>query len=339
MKESLLYRHLNKNKVQCQTCNHYCILDNDQLGKCWVRKNIQGKLYVLNYQKVVALSIDPIEKKPLFHFLPSTHSLSLASPGCNFSCPNCQNWMISQGPKLTGQIKGEKIEPQRIVEMTLRNQLPSISYTYTEPTVFLEYSLEIMKLAQKQGIKNVWVTNGFFSEQTFELIKPYLDATNIDLKSFSNDFYQQQCGAKLQPVLDNLKRIAKNKIWLEITTLVIPGLTDNLKVLKKTAEFIKKELGPDIPWHITRFSSSISWKLKHLPDTPVEKLVQTYQIGKDRGLKYVYIGNVPGIEQENTFCPKCNALIIQRMGYSIIRKDKDGSCPQCKTRLKIIDQK
>jgi pyruvate formate lyase activating enzyme len=293
----------------------------------------------LNYQKVVALSIDPIEKKPLFHFLPGTHSLSLASPGCNFSCSSCQNWMISQGPRLTGQVKGEELEAKKIVQIALKNQTPSISYTYTEPTIFLEYSLEIMKLAKEQGVKNVWVTNGFFSEQTLELIKPYLDAMNIDLKGFSNDFYQQQCGARIQPVLDNLKKVVKNKIWLEITTLVIPGLNDDPKTLKKIAEFIKKELGPDVPWHITRFSGSISWKLKHLPNTSLEKLVQTYQIGKNQGLNHVYIGNVPGIEQENTFCPKCGALVIKRIGYLVERKDKKGSCPQCKTRLKIIDQK
>lgn len=337
MKECSLYKKLSDDKVQCQNCAHYCIIENGKRGKCGVRENKQGILYSLVYGKACALNIDPIEKKPFFHFLPGTQSLSLATVGCNFACWNCQNWQISQGPKLFNKIEGEEIPPEKIVEIALKNNLPSISYTYTEPAVFSEYALDTMKLTKKAGLKNNWVSNGFWSKELFNLIVPYLDAANIDLKSFEDKFYQKYCGGKLRPVLDTLKWLKKAKIWVEITTLVIPSLNDSEEIFKNIANFIKKELGPETPWHISQFSGIISWKLQGFPDTPVETLKKAYQIGKEAGLKYVYTGNVPGLDSEDTYCPKCNTKMIERIGYSITRYDKNGKCSKCETALNLIE--
>jgi len=338
MKEAYLYKKLKNKKVQCQNCAHYCILSPGQKGICGVRQNINGKLYSLAYGKVCAINIDPIEKKPLFHFLPGTYSLSIATAGCQFRCLNCQNWQISQGPKLTGKVEGEEISPREIIKLTLNNKLPSISYTYTDPIVFSEYALDTMKLARKEGLKNIWVSSGFWSKELFKMISPYLDATNIDLKYFSDEDYRKYSGGKLQPVLETLKRVKDKGIWLEVTTLVIPTVNDSEEMLEKTANFIKKELGSEVPWHVTQFCGAVSWKLQHLPDTSVETLEKAYNIGKKSGLKYVYIGNVPGHQAENTYCPKCGTLAINRLNYAIHRYDKFGKCPKCGEDLNIVSK-
>lgn len=336
MKEAYLYRKLLNKKVQCRTCAHYCVLSPNQRGKCGVRENIDGKLYSLVYGKAVAINVDPIEKKPFFHFLPGSQSLSIATVGCPLFCKNCQNWTISQEPKLTGKIEGEDVLPEEIVGMAKKYKLPSISYTYTDPIAFLEYALDTMKLAKKAGLKNCWVTNGFLSKEALDLIAPYLDAANVDLKGFTEKFYQEICGGRLKPVLETLKRMKEKKIWIEITTLIIPTLNDDEKTFKAIANFIKKELGEETPWHITQFCGAISWRLKNLADTPVETLEKAYQIGKKAGLKYVYTGNVPGHQGEDTICPQCGALAIDRMNYIIHRYDKNGKCPKCGTDLNII---
>lgn len=290
MKEVYLYRKLKNGAVQCQTCAHYCNILPGKRGICGVRENQGGKLYALNYGKVIALSIDPIEKKPFFHFLPKTHSLSLSTVGCNFKCQNCQNWEISQ---FSGkEIPGRELSPKEIVKTAKENNLPSISYTYTEPAIFSEYALDIMKLARKEGIKNAWVSNGFWSEELFNEVFSYLDAVNCDLKSFSEDFYANYCSAKLRPVLDTLRRLKKKKIWTEITTLIIPTLNDSEETFESIASFIKQELGPQTPWHISRFFGNVSWKLRDLPDTPLRTLEQAYKTGKEAGLTNVYMGNV-----------------------------------------------
>ncbi len=338
MKEAYLYEKLKNHNVRCLNCSHYCHLSPDQKGICGVRQNIDGKLYSLNYGQVVALNIDPIEKKPLFHFLPGSLSLSLAAIGCNFKCLACQNWEISQAEELTAKVNwGEDITPEEIVKIALKNNIPSISYTYTEPTVFLEYALDTMKLAKEKGLKNIWVSNGYMSPEALELISPYLDATNIDLKGFNLAFYRKNCSATLEPVLNNLIAIKKKKIWLEITTLVIPGLNDDEESLKGIAQFIAQKLGRNTPWHISQFSGTISWKLQYIEDTPVETLEKAYQLGRQAGLHYVYIGNVLGEEHENTYCPKCGTLVIGRQGYYITRKDIDGHCPSCHYNLHIIN--
>ncbi|PIR71828.1 MAG: AmmeMemoRadiSam system radical SAM enzyme, partial [Candidatus Nealsonbacteria bacterium CG10_big_fil_rev_8_21_14_0_10_37_25] len=232
-----------------------------------------------------------------------SHSLSIATVGCNFRCLNCQNWDISQAPKPNKSVLGDDLPPEEIVKLTIKNKLPSISYTYTEPGIFSGYALDTMKLAKKAGLKNNWVSNGFLSPESTKLVIPYLDAINIDIKSFSDEFYRENCGARLQPVLDTAKLMKKSGVWVEITTLVIPTLSDSEEMFKNIAKFIKEELGLETPWHVSQFSGAISWKLQHIPDTPVETLQSAWKIGKEAGLKYVYTGNVPGLPSEDTFCP------------------------------------
>jgi len=295
MKEAYLQKRFKDGTVQCQNCAHYCRIEKGKRGICAVRENREGKLYALNYGKAVACHVDPIEKKPFYHFLPNTYSLSIATVGCNFRCANCQNWEISQLPQMTQRIEGKDLPPEEIVKLALKEKTPSISYTYTEPAIFSEYALDTMKLARKEGLKNAWVSNGFWSKELFEMIAPYLDAANIDLKSFDNDFYLKHCQGRLQPVLDTLKRLKEAEIWLEITTLVIPTLNDKEENLKKMADFIKEELGPETPWHLSRFSGAISWQLQHIPDTPLATLKKAKEIAEQKGLKNVYLGNVAEI--------------------------------------------
>lgn len=336
MKEVYLYKKLKNQNVQCNTCAHRCIISPGKRGICGVRENIERKLYALNYGKLVACNIDPIEKKPFFHFLPGSNSLSIATIGCNFRCGNCQNYDISQGFKTTKEIPGEDLPPEEIIKMTIENNLPSISYTYTEPTIFLEYALDIMKLAKKAELKNNFVSNGFMSEESAKLVIPYLDANNIDIKSFSDKFYRENCGGRLQPVLDTCKLMKKSGVWVEITTLIIPTLSDDSKMLREIAKWIYKELGPETPWHVSQFCGAISWKLQDIPDTPVETLEKAWEIGRKVGLKYVYMGNVPGHKAENTYCPKCGALAINRLNYIVHRHDKSGKCQKCGANLNLI---
>ncbi len=338
MKEVYLYEKTGAGKVRCTNCAHYCAINEGKRGICGVRENQRGTLYALNYGKIIALNIDPIEKKPLFHFLPASYSLSIATVGCNFRCSNCQNWSISQSFKLEKEIPGEELKPEDIVEEALRQGLPSISYTYTEPTIFSEFALDTMKLAKDKGLKNVWVSNGFMSKESAEMIIPYLDANNIDIKSFSDDFYRKQCGGRIAPILKTAKVMKDSGVWVEITTLVIPTLSDSDKNFRAIAKFIREELGEETPWHVTQFSGVISWKLKGLPDTPLTTLEKAYHIGKEAGLKYVYTGNIPGLNSENTVCPECGTEVIKRTGYLIKRKDKDGKCPNCGADLDIISR-
>ncbi|MFZ5559521.1 MAG: AmmeMemoRadiSam system radical SAM enzyme, partial [Patescibacteria group bacterium] len=293
MHEALLYEKQKDKKVRCSACNHRCIIANNRRGICGVRENQNGKLYSLVYGKIIAEHIDPIEKKPLYHFMPGSFSLSIATVGCNFRCLHCQNADISQISKERPEeveILGENMTPKKIIQDALDNKCPSVSYTYTEPTIFVEFALDCMKLAKENDLRNVWVSNGYMTKECLDLIGPYLDATNIDLKAFTEEFYQEVCGATLKPVLENLIEIKKRRIWLEITTLIIPGKNDSEKELKQIAEFIKNEVGADTPWHVSRFFPY--YKMKDVPPTPVEKVYQAVEIGKKVGLKYVYPGNV-----------------------------------------------
>lgn len=344
MKEVYLYKKLKNNLVRCDTCAHRCVIAPGKRGICGVRENHGNKLFALNYGKVIARHIDPIEKKPLFHFLPGTPIYSIATAGCNLDCKNCQNWDISQMPKIPHTekaqkpniiISGENFTPEEIIEYAVRNKCPSIAYTYTEPTIFIEFALDTMKIARQKGLKNVWVSNGFMTEESAKLVIPYLDANNIDIKGFGEDFYRENCGARLQPVLDTAKLMKKSGVWVEITTLAIPGLSDSGEMFRKISKFIHNELGAETPWHISQFSGAISWKLQHIPKTPIETLEMAYKIGKKMGLKYVYIGNIPGLPNEDTYCPKCQALAINRFGYSIKRRDKDGKCRKCSENLDL----
>lgn len=338
MQPADFYKKLSGQTVQCQLCHHFCLIKNKQTGICRSRKNINGELYSLVYGYPVAINIDPIEKKPLFHFQPGSTSYSLGTLGCNFKCANCQNWDISQAIDLEKSIKKLKyIEPEKIVEEAINNNCSSIAYTYNEPTIFAEYALAIMEAAREKKLKNIWVSNGFMSQQCLDKILPLLDAANIDLKSLTDEFYQKNCQGRLQPVLDNLKTIKKFGVHLEITTLIIPGLADDLIMLKNLADFIVNELGTDVPWHLSRFSSSISWKLKKVPTTSEEIIFEAYDIGKNAGLKYVYVGNIPGDQRENTYCPSCGKLAIRRFGYDLERYDNHGCCPACDKNLDIIE--
>jgi len=331
MKEAMFYTGLD-GKLKCSLCNHYCTIREGKRGICGVRKHMNAKLYSLVYGKSIASDVDPIEKKPFFNFYPGTTAYSIATVGCNFHCLNCQNWEISQMPKeKEGKIIGQEVLPEEVISNAERKGCKCIAYTYTEPTIFFEYAYDTAKLAHEEGIKNVFVTNGYTGPEAIKEISPFLDAANVDLKSFSEEFYHKVCGAKLQPVLDNIKLYKELGIWIEITTLIIPGYNDEENHLKEIARFIKN-VGEDIPWHITAFYPA--YKLKHVPPTPVESLRKAREIGLETGLRYVYEGNVPGEGGENTYCYNCGELLIKRYGFKIINNRLiDGMCPQCKTRM------
>jgi len=335
-KESIFYKNLKNKAVQCTLCNHYCYIDNNYFGLCNARKNIEGKLYTLTYGKPVAINIDPIEKKPLFHFLPGSFALSIGTFGCNFKCKNCLNYDISQEENIEEKNKYIEYVPlEQIVNLAINNNCKSIAYTYNEPTIFLEYALDIMKIAKEKNIKNIWVSNGFMSKECLEKIIPYIDATNIDIKSSEEEFYKSNCNATLKPILENLKILKKNNIHIEITTLVIPTLSDKEKVFTDISKFIIDNLGDNTPWHLSKFSPEISWKLKDLKETDIKTLELGYNIGKRQGLNYIYIGNIYDTDMENTYCPKCNTIIVKRLGYNITRFDINGYCPRCKEKIFI----
>jgi len=277
--------------VQCETCMHKCKIAPGKRGICGVRENQNGKLIALNYGKAIAVNIDPIEKKPIYHYVPKTKTYSISTVGCNLRCLHCQNADISQYTKeWSGEIVGEDLSADEIIENALEYKCPSISYTYTEPTIFLEYALDTMKLAHKHNLKNVWVSNGYMSSETLELIAPYLDAVNVDLKSFSDKFYRGICGAKLAPVLDSLVAIKKQGIHLEVTTLVIPGKNDSAEELTEIAKFIFNKLGPNTAWHVSAFYPT--WQMMDTPATSREKILEAVSIGESVGLKHVHPGNI-----------------------------------------------
>ncbi|MBU2025370.1 MAG: AmmeMemoRadiSam system radical SAM enzyme [Patescibacteria group bacterium] len=340
MKECLIYKKQKDGSVVCGVCNHFCRIKPERVGICGVRKNLDGRLFLLVYGKSAALNIDPIEKKPLFHFLPGSQVYSFGTLGCNFSCKNCQNYDISQIFGKKGKLDdcqsmdwGLKAGPDKIVYDAGRFGCKSVAATYNEPAVFFEYALEVMAAASKKGLKNVWVSNGYFSKEVLERVAPDLDAINVDLKSMEDDFYKKICGARLEPVLENLRRIVRAGIWLEITTLVIPDYSDDMKMLNKLACFISRELGRDVPWHVSAFSGAISWKMKQVRDTGAEKIEQVVKLGRKAGLKYVYGGNVSAAGLEDTRCHKCGRLVIKRQGYRIESSLKGGKCPDCGEKI------
>jgi len=329
---AILWTKKDRQRVRCDLCAHFCELENEEKGKCGVRVNINGVLHTLVEEKVAAVALDPVEKKPLFHFLPATPTLSLGTMGCNFACKFCQNYTLAHSPKQGLPIQGKRLYPEQIVQSAQSYQASSISYTYSEPTIFIELLFSTAKLAQEHQLKNIIVSNGYQSPKTLDLLSQVIDAANIDLKSFNNDFYQNYCGAKLKPVLKNLEKIKKMGWWLEITTLIIPGLNDSEQELTSITNFIVNHLGKDTPWHVSRFYPC--YQLNYLPPTPVSTLKKAYQIAKSLGLNYVYLGNVPGVQEENTFCPECGQLLIQRQGFAITQnKIKQGKCPACNFEL------
>ena len=327
MKEAMFYKKLTDDIVQCRLCNHFCTIKPGKTGICAVRKNVSGKLASLVYGKAIADSVDPIEKKPLFHFLPGSLSYSIATVGCNFSCAFCQNWEISQAPRKDNEISGHKLNPKDIVKNAIDSGCKSIAYTYTEPTIFFEYAYDTATAAHKAGLKNIFVSNGFMTKEAIDKIAPYLDGINVDLKGFTDKFYQEVIGGRLKPVLDNIRYLHDKGIWVEITTLIVPGHNDDDKSLKRIAEFIT-DIDINVPWHISRFFPY--FKMKDTPITPTDALKRAYNIGKKSGIKHIYIGNVPGSEYENTICPKCKKIVIERSGYHVSRIDiAHGKCRFC----------
>ncbi len=335
-----LFKKLDHNWIQCLACHWYCRIPPGKIGICGVRENLNGKLNLMVENQAVGLHPDPVEKKPLYHFLPGSKALSFGTLGCNFACDFCQNWFQSQSPKrktrkevlrLISQYS-ENISPKQIVKLAQDLNCLSIAYTYNEPAVFIEYALATMAEAKKAGLKNVFVTNGFESKESFELAKDYLDAANIDLKSFKPDFYQKICHAKIEPVLENIKRYFQAGVWIELTTLVIPGLNDSVFELEQIAKFIAG-ISQDIPWHTTAFHPD--FKMLDKKPTGLAKLKQAWQIGKKAGLKYVYTGNVFDPQHSATFCPSCGKLLISRNEFFVanVVGIKEGKCQYCQAKI------
>jgi len=330
MKEAMLYRRLDNNLVLCNLCYHHCKIKPSQVGICGVRENIEGVLYTRVYRKLIARSIDPIEKKPLFHFLPGSLSYSIATVGCNFRCRHCQNADIAQMPHDQKKIFGEDIAPQEIVREAGEMHCATIAYTYTEPTIFFEYAYETARLARKQGIRNVFVSNGYMTEEAIDLIAPHLDAINIDLKGLE-PFYHKICGAHFQPVVNSIRRMHERGIWVEVTTLVIPGLNDSEEELNHLADVIAS-IDIAIPWHLSAFHPA--YRLQDRPVTPAATIRKARSIGMARGLQNVYVGNLPGEDGEDTGCPQCRKPVSRRSGYRIMGNViENGLCPSCGTAV------
>jgi pyruvate formate lyase activating enzyme len=329
MREAMLYDRLSSGRVRCRVCAHRCVVEPGARGICAVRENVGGTLTTLVYGRLIARDVDPIEKKPLYHFYPGTRAYSIASVGCNFTCLHCQNHYISQYPREhAGRIVGDRIPAQEVVSDAVANGCRSIAYTYTEPTIAIEYVLDVMRLAKGEGLSNAWVSNGYFTEETLSTIAPYLDAINVDLKGISDGVYRDIVGGNVRPVLDTIERLTEAGIWVEVTTLVVPGANDAPDDLRWTAEAIVG-ISPRIPWHVSRFFPA--YRLVDRPPTPVETLERAFRIGREVGLRYVYLGNVPG-EGEETRCAECGERLIQRSGYRI-RENRmsEGACPACGT--------
>jgi pyruvate formate lyase activating enzyme len=331
--EAWLYERLEEKKVKCNLCNQRCVIKDGRRGKCSVRENQSGRLNTLVYGKLIARHIDPIEKKPLFHFLPGTLSYSIATVGCNFRCRFCQNADIAQMPTdHDGIIMGDTYTAEQVVAAAQKGNCKSISYTYTEPTVFFEFAYDTARLAHRQGIRNVFVTNGYMTSEALNMIHPYLDAANVDLKAFSDKYYRELCGAKLKHVQETLKLMKSLGVFVEITTLIVPGLNDDKAELEQLAAFIKNELDSETPWHISRFHPT--YKLTDRPPTPVKTLTTAREIGLNAGLKYVYTGNVPGDEGENTICFNCGETLIERWGFQVGKiRIENGRCAACGTAV------
>jgi pyruvate formate lyase activating enzyme len=322
--------------VHCFLCAHHCRIAPGEAGLCGVRENKDGILYTLVYARPVSTAVDPIEKKPLFHFLPGTRTLSLATVGCNFTCSFCQNSDISQMPRDHGRVVGRPRTPRQVVEEALASGCASISYTYTEPTIFYEYARDCAQLASASGLKNVFVTNGYMTAETLADIDGHLHAANVDLKSFSDDFYRTMVGARLKPVLDSIRRLHATGVWVEVTTLLIPGHNDEEDELRSLASFLVS-LSPDIPWHVSRFHPA--YRLMDVPPTPVSSLERALRVGREAGLHYVYAGNVPGHDSESTLCPECGEVAIERQGFRMVKNGiRKGSCPRCGARLPVHEQ-
>jgi len=311
--EAVLYSKADGCVTNCFLCSHRCRIAEGKRGFCRVRENRGGVLYSLVYGRVIAAHVDPIEKKPLYHFLPGTHSYSIATPGCNFRCPFCQNWQISQVDAAPSFESLGYVDPEEVVRAAVNSGAPSISYTYTEPTIFMEYALDCARLARQQALRNVFVTNGYQSPEAVEAMTGVIDAANVDLKAFTDEFYRDQCHGRLQPVLDSIANMHRAGIHVEVTTLLIPGANDSEEEVRGVARFLAG-VSKEMPWHISRFHPD--YLDTDRPATPVESMMRAARIGREEGLAYVYLGNVLTEEGQDTRCPACRRLLINRVGFA-----------------------
>lgn len=335
IKEAKIYDKLNDKKVQCKVCAHKCMINNGERGFCKVRDNQNGTLFTLNYSTISSEASDPIEKKPLYHFYPGTIAYSIGTIGCNFKCKHCQNWSISQT-----EIKDAntiELNPQSVVQRALSVNAKTIAWTYNEPTIWYEYTLDCAILAKQMGLATAYITNGYITPEALQNIAPYLDAFRVDIKAFSDDFYRNIAGARLQPVLDATKMAHELGIHVEIINLIIPGQNDSIEEINLMTKWIAENLGVNVPVHFTRFYPQ--YKLTHINATSVQKLEEAWTIGRQNGLNYVYIGNVHGHKYENTYCPQCDYLLIERTRFTKIKYDikNDKKCPNCGYKICIID--
>ena len=327
IREAMLWDPLDDGKAACRLCAHRCVVPPGGKGVCAVRENRGGRLETLVYGEVVAAHADPIEKKPLYHFLPGSKALSIATAGCNFRCGFCQNWQISQAPRRPGGgLAGDPFPPEAVVRAAVDAGCRSISYTYSEPTVFFEYAHDTARLAREAGLLNNFVTNGYMTADALRAVSPWLDAANVDLKAFRDETYRKVCGARLEPVLASIRLMHELGIWIEVTTLVVPGLNDGRDELAAIAGFIAS-VDPAIPWHVSRFHPD--YEYTDAPATPVPKLRAAAETGRGAGLRHIYVGNVPG-ESEDTLCASCDAVLIRRSGFAIVANVlEDSRCPSC----------
>jgi pyruvate formate lyase activating enzyme len=338
MKAVARFWHKKNSKVYCDLCPVGCELKENQVGSCGVRVNLGGELITFTYGTVTSAAVDPVEKKPLFHFYPSHLTLTIATPGCNLHCRGCQNWQISQVPK--GVVLREKtfeetfVEPSFIVEQALRYGCRSISYSYSDPTIFAEYMIDVARLAREKGLLNIMVTAGYINQKPLEEINRYMDAYSIDLKFFSDESYRKYSKGRLEPVLENIKYLFESGRWVELTTLIVPRYLDE-KQLRGIAGWIRDNLSPWVPWHLSRFFPH--YKALDLPPTPEEDLFGAYRIGKEEGLEYVYVGNLWGNDYESTYCPSCSRVVIERKGFQVLAVNlREGRCTFCGTEIKGV---
>ena len=331
MHEALFYEKMGDEAVQCQLCFNRCTLSNGQRGFCRVREPVDGKLYTLVYELVCSAHIDPIEKKPMFHMLPGSKSFSIATAGCNSRCKYCQNWTISQ--RSPEETINKRLSVDNLVASAAANDCRSIAYTYTEPIIFYEYSLDAAKAAKRKGIYNVWVTGGKINPEPLKHIAQFVEAANIDFKGFDDKYLREVCAQRLDNILEMIVISKEAGMWIELTNLIVPTLNDDMKKIREMVKWIKSNVGPDVPLHFSRFWPQ--YKLRSLYPTPVETLMRARDIAREEGLHYVYIGNVPGQGFEDTVCPKCGKVVIKRIGYKVLENHvgTDGKCRFCGNKI------
>ncbi len=330
-REALYYDRLGGNKIRCRVCPKECVVGDRERGFCGVKENQGGRYYTLVYGQCAAVNLDPIEKKPLFHFLPSSAAFSIATAGCNFDCKDCQNWEISQvRPE---QVKDPiNLPPDQVVSLAKRYSARSIAYTYSEPVVFYEYMLDTAKAGQAQGIKSIMISNGYIRPEPMKQLAPYLAAIKIDLKSISNSFYKTYCVGEVDPVLDTLKLVHKLGKWLEVVYLVVPTLNDGEGTVRQMCQWVKANLGSEVPLHFSRFIPN--YQLKKLPPTPYETLQRCRKIARETGINFVYVGNVPGESNVSTWCPRCGKIVVRRSGFQVLEVNlRNGACKYCARKI------